>query len=59
MQKHKLYSNKQFGFISGRSAVLQLLKVLQEVMQKKYCTQFKNIQQNLVHYNVVIALQDG
>jgi hypothetical protein len=28
MQVHKLYSNKQFGFISGRSTVLQLLKVL-------------------------------
>jgi hypothetical protein len=25
MQVHKLYSNKQFGFISGRSTVLQLL----------------------------------
>ena len=28
MKVHKLYSNKQFGFISGRSTVLQLLKVL-------------------------------
>jgi hypothetical protein len=28
MQVHTLYSNKQFGFISGRSTVLQLLKVL-------------------------------
>ena len=28
MQVHKLYNNKQFGFISGRSTVLQLLKVL-------------------------------
>ena len=28
MKVHTLYSNKQFGFISGRSTVLQLLKVL-------------------------------
>ena len=28
MQVHKLYSNTQFGFIFGRSTVLQLLKVL-------------------------------
>ena len=28
MKVHKLYSNKQFGFMSGRSTVLQLLKVL-------------------------------
>jgi hypothetical protein len=28
MQVHKLYSNTQFGFIYGRSTVLQLLKVL-------------------------------
>ena len=28
MQDHKLFSKKQFGFISGRSTVLQLLKVL-------------------------------
>jgi hypothetical protein len=28
MQVHKLYGNTQFGFISRRSTVLQLLKVL-------------------------------
>jgi hypothetical protein len=28
MKVHTLYSNKQFGFISGSSTVLQLLKVL-------------------------------
>ena len=33
MKVHKLYSNKQFGFISGRSTVLQLLKVLDRWIQ--------------------------
>jgi len=28
MQEHKLFSKKQFGFIKGRSTVLQLLKVI-------------------------------
>lgn len=28
MKKHRMFSKKQFGFISGRSTVLQLLKVL-------------------------------
>ena len=30
MKKHKLFSSKQFGFISGRSTTLQLLRVLDE-----------------------------
>lgn len=30
MQKYKLFSDKQYGFISGRSTVLQLLVVLDE-----------------------------
>ena len=30
MRKHKLFSDKQFGFINGRSTVLQLLKALDE-----------------------------
>ena len=28
MKRHKLFSNKRFGFISERSTVLQLLKVI-------------------------------
>ena len=28
MKKHNLFSNKQFGFLDGRSTVLQLLVVL-------------------------------
>ena len=30
MTKNKLFSKKQFGFISGRSTTLQLLKVMKE-----------------------------
>jgi hypothetical protein len=30
MSANKLFSNKQFGFISGRSTTLQLLKVMDE-----------------------------
>jgi hypothetical protein len=30
MSTNKLFSNKQFGFISGRSTTLQLLKVMDE-----------------------------
>jgi hypothetical protein len=30
MTKNKLFSKKQFGFISGRSTTLQLLKVMNE-----------------------------
>ena len=30
MTKNKLFSQKQFGFISGRSTTLQLLKVMNE-----------------------------
>ena len=30
MTKNKLFSNKKFGFISGRSTTLQLLKVMNE-----------------------------
>ena len=30
MKDHKLFSNKQYGFLPGRSTVLQLLKVLDE-----------------------------
>jgi hypothetical protein len=30
MSANKLFSNKQFGFISGRSTTLQLLKVMGE-----------------------------
>ena len=28
MKENKLFNNKQFGFISGRSTVLQLINVL-------------------------------
>jgi hypothetical protein len=31
MSTNKLFSNKQFGFISGRSTALQLLKVMDEL----------------------------
>jgi limonene-1,2-epoxide hydrolase len=31
MSANKLFSNKQFGFISGRSTTLQLLKVMDEL----------------------------
>ena len=30
MHKNKMFSKKQFGFLSGRSTVLQLLNVLEE-----------------------------
>ena len=30
MIKNELFSNKQFGFISGRSTTLQLLRVMDE-----------------------------
>ena len=30
LKKHKLFSNKQFGFLGGRSTTLQLLKVLDD-----------------------------
>jgi hypothetical protein len=30
MTKNKLFSKKQFGFISGRSATLEILKVMYE-----------------------------
>jgi hypothetical protein len=30
MSANKLFSNKQFGFISGKSTTLQLLKVMDE-----------------------------
>ena len=30
MNKNKLFSKKQFGFLAGRSTTLQLLKVLDE-----------------------------
>ena len=28
MKSNKLFSNKQFGFISGRSTVLQLIQII-------------------------------
>jgi hypothetical protein len=55
---HKLYSNKQFGFISGRSTVLQLLKVLDrwtEILDERgcidvaYCDFMKALQTLLVN----------
>lgn len=33
MKRNKLFSKKQFGFISGRSTVLQLLQVLDKWME--------------------------
>ena len=33
MKRHMLFSNKQFGFLSGRSTVLQLIKVIDEWTQ--------------------------
>jgi hypothetical protein len=40
MKRNKLFSKKQFGFISGRSTVLQLLQVLEkltEILDKGGC----------------------
>jgi hypothetical protein len=40
MKRNKLFSKKQFGFISGRSTVLQLLQVLDkwtEILDKYDC----------------------
>ena len=40
MKIHQLFSNKQYGFISGRSTVLQLLKVMDiwtEILDKGGC----------------------
>jgi hypothetical protein len=40
MKEHKLFSNKQFGFIRGRSTVLQLIQVLDtwtEILDKGGC----------------------